>query len=123
MLNHTELQHIDIATYLGVTFNRRQIWKPHICNAETKVRLKLALRNPPATQWGVAEAVLKNVYIGNIRPPLDYESTTCSSASKTSSYTLDKVQNQALKLITESMRSTQIKIMEETTKQKQKKRI
>ena len=36
MLNHTELQHIDSATYLCVTFDRRQTWKPHICNAETK---------------------------------------------------------------------------------------
>ena len=42
---------------------------------------------------GAAEAVLKNVYIGTIRPHLDYGSTTCSSAPKTSNYTL--VQNQA----------------------------
>ena len=116
MLNHTELQHIDSATYLGVTFDRRQTWKPHICNAETKARRKLALlRKLAGTQWGAAEAVLKNVYIGTIRPHLDYGSTTCSSASKTSNYTLDKVQNQALRLITGSMRSTPIKIMEEIT--------
>ena len=116
MLNHTELQHIDSATYLGVTFDRRQTWKPHICNAETKARRKLALlRKLAGTQWGAAEVVLKNVYIGTIRPHLDYGSTTCSSASKTSKYTLDKVQNQALRLITGSMRSTPIKIMEEIT--------
>ena len=113
MLNHTELQHIDSATYLGVTFDRRQTWKPHICNAETKARRKLAFLGKLAgTQWGAAEAVLKNVYIGTIRPHLDYGSTTCSSASKTSNYTLDKVQNQALRLITGSMRSTPIKIIE-----------
>ena len=101
MLNHTELQHIDSATYLGITFDRRQTWKPHICNAETKARRKLALlRKPAGTQWVAAEAVLKNVYIGTIRPHLDYGSTTCPSASKTSNYTLDKVQNQALRLIT-----------------------
>ena len=35
-LNHTELQHIDSATYLGVIFDRRKTWKSHICNAETK---------------------------------------------------------------------------------------
>ena len=121
MLNHTELQHIDSVTYLGVTylgvtFDRRQTWKPHICNAETKARRKLALlRKLAGTQWGAAEAVLKNVYIGTIRPHLNYGSTTCSSASKTSNHTLDKVQNQALRLITGSMRSTPIKIMEEIT--------
>ena len=73
------------------------------------------LRKLAGTQWGAAEAVLNNVYIGNIRPHLDYGSTTCSSASKTSNYTLDKVQNQALRLITVSMRSTPNKIIEETT--------
>ena len=88
MLNHTELQHIDSATYLGVTFDRRQTWKPHICNAETKARRKLALlRKLAGTQWGAAEAVLKTVYIGTIRPHLDYGSTTCSSASDTELYT------------------------------------
>ena len=62
MLNHTELQHIDSATYLGVTFDRRQTWKPYICNAETKARRKLALlRKIAGTQLGAAEAVLKNV--------------------------------------------------------------
>ena len=115
MLNQTEPQHIDSETYLGVTIDRRQTWKPHICNAETKARRKLALlRKIAGTQWGADELVLKNVYIGTIRPHLDYGSTTCTSASKTSNYTLDKVQNQALRLITGSMRSTPIKIMEET---------
>ena len=116
MLNDTEHQHIDSETYLGVTFDRQQTWKPHICNAETKTRRKLAIMGKLAgTQWGAAEAVFKNVYIGNIRPHLDYESTTCSSALKTFNYTLDKEQNYALRLITGSMRSTAIKIMEDTT--------
>ena len=64
---------------------------------------------------GCGRTVTKNMYFGTIRPHLDYGSTTSSSASKTSNYTLDKVQHQALRLITGSMRSTPIKIMEETT--------
>ena len=87
MLNHTELQHIDSATYFGVTFDRRHTWKPHNCNAETKARHKLALlRKLSGTQLVEAEAVLKNVYIRTIHPHLHYGSTTCSSASHTSNY-------------------------------------
>ena len=116
ILNHTELKHIDNATYLGLTFDRRKTWTPHICNAETTARRKLALlRKIASTQWGAAEAVLKNVYIGTICPHLDYGSTACSLTSKTANYTLDKVQNKTLRLITGSMRSIPIKIMEETT--------
>ena len=102
MINHHELQHIDSASYLCVTFDRRQTWKPHICDTETKARRKLSLlRKLAGTQWGAAEAILKNVYIGTICPQLDNGSTTCLSASN---YTLDKVQNQASRLITGSMR-------------------
>ena len=64
---------------------------------------------------GAAETVLKNVYIGTIRPHLEYGSTTLSSASKSAIYTLDKVQSQTLRLSTGSMKSTPIRVMEETT--------
>ena len=116
MLDDTELQHTDSATYLGITFDKRQTWKTHISRAEAKARRKLALlRKLAETQWGAAEIVLRKVYIGTIRPHLEYGSTTLSSASKSEIYTLDKVQNQALRLITGSMKSTRIRVMEETT--------
>ena len=116
MLDDTELQHTDSATYLGITFDKRQTWKTHISSAEAKARRKLALlRKLAGTQWGAAETVLRNVYIGTIRPHLEYGSTTLSSTSKSAIYTLDKVQNQALRLITGSMKSTPIRVMEETT--------
>ena len=116
MLDDTELQHIDSATYLGITFDKRQTWKTYISRAEAKARRKLALlRKLTGTQWGAAETVLRNVYIGTIRPHLEYGPTTLSSASKSAIYTLDQVQNQALRLITGSMKSTPIRVMEETS--------
>ena len=40
--------------------------------AEAKARRKLALlRKLAGTQWGAAETVLRNVYIGTIRPHLE----------------------------------------------------
>ena len=50
-----------------------------------------------------------------MRPHLEYGSTSFTSAPKSTLYTLDKVQNQALRLITGAMKSTPIKVMEETT--------
>ena len=64
MLDDTELQHTDSATYIGITFDKRQPWKTHINRAEAKARRKLALlRKLAGTQWGAAETVLRNVYI------------------------------------------------------------
>ena len=96
MVDDTEQQHTDIATYHVITFNKRHTWKPHISRAEAKARRKLPiLRKLAETQWGAAETVSMNVYIGTIRPHREYGSTTLSSASKSAIYTLDKVQNQA----------------------------
>ena len=90
MLDDTELQHTDSAIYLGITFDKRQTWKTDISRAEARVRRKLILlRKLAGTQWGAAETVLKNVYIGTIRPHLEYGSTTLLSASKSAIYTLD----------------------------------
>ena len=116
MLDDVKLQHTDSTTYLGVTFDKRQTWRNHINSTEAKARRKLALlRKLAGTQWGAAETVLKNVYIGAIRPHLEYGSTTFTSASKSTLYMLDKVQNQAMRLITGAMKSTPIKVMEDTT--------
>ena len=97
ILYDTELQHSDSATYLGITFDKRQTWKTHISIAEAKSRRTLALlRKLAGIQWGAAKAVFMNVYIGAIRPHLKYGLTTLSSASKSLIHILDKVQNQAL---------------------------
>ena len=116
MLDDTELQHTDSATYLGIAFDQRHTWKTHISRAEANARRKLALlRKLTGTQWVLQKKVLRNRYIRTIRPHLEYGSTTLSSASKSAIYTLDKVQNQALQLITTFMKYTPIRVMEETT--------
>ena len=97
MLDDTDVQHTDSATYLDITFDKRQTWKTHISRAEVRARREYALlRKLAGTQWGAAGTVLRNVYIGTIRPHLEYGSTTLSSASKSAIYTLDKVQNSDL---------------------------
>ena len=101
ILNDTELQQTGSATYIRITFDNRQTWKTHISSAEAKARRRLALlRKLAGTRLGAAETVLRNVYIGTMRPHLEYGSTTLPSV-----YTLDKVQNQALRRITGSMKS------------------
>ena len=116
MLEDVELQQTDSTTYLEITFDKRQTWRYHINGAQAKAIRKLALlRKLAGTQWEAAETVLKNVYIGAIRPHLEYGSTSFTFASKSTQYTQDKVQNQALRLITGVMKSTPIKVMKETT--------
>ena len=83
MLDDTELQRTDSATYLGITFDKRQTRKTHISKADAKARRKLALlRKLVGTNGVLQTVVLRIVYIGTIRPHLEYGSTTLSSAFK-----------------------------------------
>ena len=115
-LGNTPLKEDEEATYLGVTFDKKMTWKSHITKDEMKARRKLAiLRKLAGTTWGANEKTLKTVYQGSVRPHLEYGSTAWSTCAKTTQQALDKVQNQALRIITGAMRSTPIKAMEQLT--------
>ncbi|XP_056000382.1 uncharacterized protein LOC125675120 [Ostrea edulis] len=91
-------------------------WKQHITSAEAKARRKLSIMGKlSGTNWGANEKILKSVYQGNVRPHLEYGSSSWMTAAKTHLQTLDKVQNQALRIITGAMKSTPIHSMEEIT--------
>jgi len=115
-LQGSQLQFQDQQTYLGVTFDKRMTWKPHIQDAESKARRKLnIMRKLAGTQWGANENILRNVYQGTVRPHLEYSSCAWMTAAKTHQQNMDRVQNQALRIITGGMRSTPIHTMEKKT--------
>ena len=115
-LGNTPLVYADEQTYLGVTFDRRLSWKPQIAKAESKARKKLSImRKLAGTSWGANERILKQVYQGNVCPTLEYGSGAFMSAAQTQIHNLEKVQNQALRVITGAMRSTPIEKMQKIT--------
>lgn len=115
-MGDSPLRFEDQQTYLGVTFDRRLTWKHHVESAEAKARRKLSImRKLAGTQWGANEKILKTVYQGAVRPHLEYGSNAWMTATKTHHQTLDRVQNQALRIITGGLRSTPIEKMEHTT--------
>ncbi|VDI25179.1 Hypothetical predicted protein [Mytilus galloprovincialis] len=106
----------DQQIYLWVTFDKRMTLKQHITSAEAKARRELNIMMKLAgTKWGANEKILKSVYQGNVRPHLEYGSSPWMTAVKSHHQTLDKVQNQTLRIITGAMKSTQIKSMEDIT--------
>ena len=109
MLGSTPLKLEDQQTYLGVTFDKRMTWKQHIQNAEAKARRKLnIMRKLAGTHWGANEKILKTIYQGSVRPYLEYGSCSWMTAAKSHQQNLNRVQNQALRIITGAMRSTPI---------------
>ena len=120
VLDGTKLKQDDEPNYLGLTYDKRQTWKPHLQAAETKAKRKIALmRKLTGSTWGANQKTLKTVYQGSVRPHLEYGATAWSTAAKTNLQSIDKVQNQALRIITGAIKSTPIVAMDTTT-QKQK---
>ena len=90
----------DQHTYLGVTLDKRMTWKQHITSAQAMARRKLNIvRKLAGTKWCANEKILKSVYQGNVRQHLEYGSSAWMTAAKSHHQTLDKVQNQALRII------------------------
>ncbi|KAK7107736.1 hypothetical protein V1264_015601 [Littorina saxatilis] len=73
------------------------------------------MRKLAGTNWGASEKTMKTLYEGTVRPQLEYGAPAWSSACKSNLQALDKVQNQALRILTGAMRSTPIKTMESLT--------
>ena len=94
----------------GISFDKRQTWKPHHQEAETRARRKLA-----GSTWGDDERTLRTVYEGAVRPHLEYSAAAWSSASKSTLQSVDKVQNQAMRLTTGAMKTIPISAMEKVT--------
>ena len=61
-----------------------------------------------STTWGADASTLKRLYTGRVRPVRDYGKAAWGTTGKTNMDKMSKVQNQAARIITGSMRSTPI---------------
>ena len=115
-INGQELPKEDNPTYLGVMFDKRLTWKSQTEKTESRAKTRLALmKKLTATTWGADANILKKLYVGRVRPVLEYGSTAWGTAAKSNLDNISRVQNQATRIITGAMRSTPIQAMETTT--------
>jgi len=68
-----------------------------------------------ATTWGADANILKKLYLGRVRPVLEYGSTAWGTAAKSNFDNISRVQNQAARIITGAMCSTPIQELESIT--------
>ena len=106
-LNGEPLQKVDNPCYLGVTLDRQMTMKPFIESLKDKARKRLGLiKRLATTEWGADKMTLRQMYLGYIRSALEYAQPIQTAASKSTTESLDKLQNQSLRLVCGGMRST-----------------
>ena len=59
------------------------------------------------TSWGANKSTLRQIYLGYVRSAMDYAMPIQAIASKSTRESLDKVQNQSLRLVCGGLCSTQ----------------
>ena len=72
-LGEKTLPQVETPTFLGVKSDTSLSWKPHTEDMETKSINKLAvLKKLCGTHWGANYKILKTVFVGAVRPSLEY---------------------------------------------------
>ena len=110
--NHT-LEIVKEIKFLGLIFDRNLTWQKHIQSLQTKcLKVINCMRVLTGTRCGATSNSLRTIYISLIRSKLDYGCEIYNSASFNTKKCLDKIQNQALRICTGSMRSASLKALQ-----------
>ena len=101
------LEKVDNPCYLGVTLDRQMTLKPFLDSLKDKASKRLRLvKRLATTTWGANKMTLRQIYLGYIRSALEYALPIQTAASASNTENLDKLQNQALRVVCGGMRST-----------------
>jgi ribonuclease HI len=112
-INGCALTLSEVVRYLGMWLDRSLRWKKHINEIAEKTRKFLnilnILRGPT---WGIHPKHLRTLYISLIRSRLDYGCFLYDNSAKTHLYKLEKIQNQAMRMMGGFIKSSPIHVMQ-----------
>lgn len=106
-MNNKNLQVVSQHKYLGVIFDEKLTWKPHIeqLKADCMKRLNI-LKSLSTHGWGAHEDIMLRVYRALIRPKLDYGCIAYYTAKNNNVSLLNTIQNTALRISLGAFRSS-----------------
>ncbi|CAH2105151.1 unnamed protein product [Euphydryas editha] len=112
-INNIPLESVDYIKYLGMWLDKCLKWGKHINEIYSSSQRKIQLLQVLAeSSWGVHPLHMRRLYIALIRSRIDYGCYLYDNAAISHTYKLDKLQNQALRVIGGFIKSTPIHIME-----------
>ena len=99
----------DQVKFLGMTFDKRLTWGPHIDKLKVKVKESLnILKVVSSFDWGAERKALIKLYDSLCRSKLDYGCQIYSSACKSKLKELDVVHNLGLRICTGAFRTSPV---------------
>ena len=109
-ISHNDpIQFVKEAEFLGLIWDTKLTFEPHIKYLKARCQKSLnILKVLSRTEWGAVQTTLLKLYRSLVRFKLDYGCIVYRSASKTTSYKLDPVHNQGLRLSFGAFRSSPV---------------
>src|SRR3989442_14110663 len=109
LLNHQPIPIVAESKFLGVIFDKKLSFIPHLQNLRTKCAKSLNLLKVVSHRdWGGDSETLLKLYRTLIRSKLDYGSIVYGSARKSYLQMLDPIQNLSLRLCLGAFRTSPV---------------
>ena len=102
--------------FLGLHWDQRLSWIPHISQLKNSCMRALALlRSPSNSEWGADRDILMRTYRWIRRPKLDYGCVIYNSASEQTLRTLNAVLNEAMRICSDAFKTTPVECLHVVT--------
>ena len=111
-LGNELLVYKDCAKFLGLQFDKKLTWAPHLTKLKNECQKLLGIMKMISGQsFGATQACLLKIFKIYIRPKLDYGSIIYTSATTTELNKLKVVTNDAMRIATGAFKSTKIEAL------------
>ena len=108
-LDRTKIEVVSEFKFLGVIFDRKLSFLPHITALKKKCKKALNLLKVVAlSEWGADRKVLLRLYRSLVRSKLDYGSIVYGSARKSYLKVLNSIHNEGLRLVLGAFRTSPV---------------
>lgn len=108
-LNSVCLPFTENISILGLTFDSKLTWKPHILKTKKSAFNNLrVIKTLSHLEWGAESSILLNLYRSLVRSKLDYGSICYGNSNSNISKILDPVHNTGIRCATGAFRSSPI---------------
>lgn len=109
VLDGRPLEFVNEIRHLGMVFDRRLTWGPHIDNLVKSCGKSINLMRVLANRyWGADSSILLRIYQCLIRSKLDYGAISYATASKTNLKKIDAIQSAALRIALGAFRTSPV---------------
>ena len=110
------MEEVEQFKYLGVVMDKKLTWEKHALYIEGKARRALnLLRTLSNWNYGADAVVLRRIYLATVRPIMEYAAPVIHTMAKSWLDKLQRIQNEAMRIITGAHRTTHIKFLETET--------